>query len=156
MPLGSAVDDRKAFLRTHEQDLLTAGVYAVFAPIGWSPNWKTRGRFPNVINPWSLAQLRGRWIDDVELIYIGCAGATASSRTLYKRIGDLLKHGAGQVSTNGPHKGGERVWQCIGWENFTLAWKTTDPYPKPHNLEVAIGRRFERLTGHLPFANVRL
>jgi hypothetical protein len=30
------------------------------------------------------------------------------------------------------------------------------PYPEPHDLEVAIGERFLRLTGQLPFANVRL
>jgi len=91
-----------------------------------------------------------------ELIYIGCAGATTSSRSLHKRISDLLKHAAGQTSTSGPHKGGERLWQCVGWESFTLAWKGTGPYPEPHDLEVAIGRRFERLAGQLPFANVRL
>jgi hypothetical protein len=156
VPLGDAVADRKAFLRKHEDDLISAGVYAVFAPIDWTPTWKTRGRSANVINPWSLAQLRTRWIEDVELVYIGCAGATSSSRTLHKRIGDLPKHGAGKITTSGPHKGGERLWQCIGWEDFTLAWKATDPYPAPHNLEVAIGQRFERLTGQLPFANVRL
>jgi len=80
---------------------------------------------------------------------------TPSSRTLHKRIGDL-EHGAGQISTSGPHKGGERLWQCIGWETFTLAWKQTGPYPEPHNVEVAIGQRFYVLAEELPFANVRL
>jgi hypothetical protein len=157
VPLGDAVADRQAFLIKHEHDLLdSAGVYGVFASIDWTPKWKTRGRFSNVITPWPLAQLRERWVEDVELIYIGCAGATASSRKLSKRISDLLKHGAGQISTSGPHKGGERLWQCIGWEDFTLAWKAYGPYPEPHDLEVAIGQRFQHLTGQLPFANVRL
>ena len=154
--LGDAVADRHGFLREHEQDLVSAGVYAIFAPSDWAPTWKTRGPLANVINPWSLARLRARWVNDAELVYIGCAGATASSRTLHNRIGDLLKHGAGQISASGPHKGGERIWQCVGWDSFTLAWKPTGPYPEPHNLEVAIGQRFERLTEHLPFANVRL
>lgn len=156
MTLGDAVAQRTELLREHGGDLDSAGVYAVFAPIGWNPKWKTRGRFPNVIAPWSLKQLQQRWIADVELIYIGCAGATASSRKLSKRISDLLKHGGGRISSNGPHKGGERLWQCVGWENFTLAWRTCGPYPEPHELEVAIGQRFQRLTGQLPFANVRL
>jgi hypothetical protein len=156
VPLSDAVANRTTFLHQNEDELASAGVYAVFAPIAWTPKWKTRGRFTNVINPWSLARLGARWISDVELVYIGCAGATSSSRTLYERIDDLLKHGAGQTSTSGPHKGGERLWQCIGWETFTLAWKQTGPHPEPHNLEVAIGQRFNLLAGQLPFANVRL
>jgi len=94
VPLGDAVADRKAFLREHAQDLDSAGAYAVFAPVDSSPTWKTPRAPPqNVIIPWPLAKLRDRWIDDVELVYIGCAGATSSSRTLSKRIGDLHKHG---------------------------------------------------------------
>ena len=154
--LGDAVADKQAFLRRHADTLASAGVYAVFAPLDWTPTWKTRGRLANVINPWPLARLRERWIEDVELVYIGCAGATSSSRTLHKRIDDLLKHGGGKITASGPHKGGERLWQCVGWEDFTLAWKTCGPYPEPHDLEVAIGERYLRLTGQLPFANVRL
>jgi len=71
-------------------------------------------------------------------------------------MSDLLRHGAGRVSANGAHAGGERVWQCKDWEDFQLAWKTTEEHPSPHELEVAIGRRFEEMTGKLPFANVRL
>jgi hypothetical protein len=154
--LGDAVGNRQTFLRNHADGLGSAGVYAVFAPLDWTPTWKTRGRFANVINPWPLGRLCERWIEDVELIYIGCAGATSSSRTLHKRIDDLLKHGGGKISASGPHKGGERLWQCIGWDVFTLAWKACGPYPEPHDLEVAIGERFLRLAGQLPFANVRL
>jgi hypothetical protein len=128
----------------------------VFAPLDWTPAWKTRGRFDNVINLWPLARPRERWIEDVELVYIGCAGATLSSRRLHERIHDLLKHGGGRITASGPHKGGERLWQCNSWEAFTLAWKTCGPYPEPHDLVVAIGERFLRLTGQLPFANVRL
>lgn len=156
MALGAAVSDRQALLRESSNELDSPGVYAIFAPTDWTPSWTTRGRFANVISPWPLTRLRDRWVYDVELVYIGCAGATASSRKLSKRISDLLKHGAGQISTSGPHKGGERLWQCNGWEAFTLAWKSCGPYPQPHEIEVAIGRRFERLTGQLPFANVRL
>jgi len=154
--LGDAVASRNAFLRNHADEFRSAGVFAVFAPLDWTPKWKTRGRFANVINPWPLGRLRERWIDDVELVYIGCAGATASSRSLHGRADDLLRHGGGGITASGPHKGGERLWQCLGWEVFKLAWKTTGPFPQPHTLEVAIGERFIRLTGQLPFANVRL
>jgi hypothetical protein len=70
----------------------------------------------------SQQRLRRRWIDGVELAYIGCAGATSSSRPLCERVNDLLRHGGGHLTSKGPHKSGERVWQCRDWESFTLAW----------------------------------
>lgn len=147
--------DRAAFLEEHRREFIEPGVYAIFAPPDWRVTWRSDG-LENVIAPWPPAHLTARWVEDVELVYIGCAGRTASSRILRKRIGDLLKHGAGKLSSSGPHKGGERVWQCAGWQQFVLAWKATGPYPEPHNLEVAIGLRFALLAGRLPFANERL
>ena len=155
VPLGGLVGDRQGFLDTWANQLQRPGVYVVFVSPDWKPAFVT-GRLPNVINPWSEQRLFERWIAGVDLIYVGCAGATPSSRTLSRRLGDLLKHGAGMVTASGPHKGGERLWQCLGWESFTLAWKATDPYPAPHDFEVAIGTRFLELTAGLPFANVRL
>jgi hypothetical protein len=154
--LGDAVEGRAEFGAVHTETLAGPGVYAVFAPLDWTPRFKTRGRLENVIQPWSLTQLRERWIDGVELVYIGCSGRTASSRHLSKRVGDLLRHGAGRLTEKGPHKGGECLWQCRDWESFTLAWKRCGDFPEPHDLEVAIGERFRKLAGGLPIANVRL
>lgn len=153
--LGPAVAEPQRFLTTHETDFRQCGVYVIFAPRGWKARWLTQD-LTNVIRPWPAAKLRERWVEGVELVYVGCAGRTASSRTLHKRIKDLLRHGAGHIADRGPHKGGERVWQCRGWKAFRLAWKATSGYPEPHCLEVAIGRRFAELAGKLPFANERL
>jgi hypothetical protein len=131
------------------------GVYAIFAPPKYIPSFLTED-LKNVITPWTQEQLWSRWVEEAELAYIGCAGRTPTNRILRKRIGDFRKHGAGRISTSGPHKGGERIWQCKGWAQFTLAWLPTDPFPHPHNTEVAIGTAFLALTGVLPFANVRL
>ncbi len=154
LALGDLVANRTSFLN-EATELQHPGVYAVFAPRGWEPDFVTSG-LNNVIRPWPEDRLRSRWIIGVDLVYVGCASATPSSRTLRKRLGDLLNHGAGLITASGPHKGGERLWQCVGWESFTLAWKATGPYPAPHDLEVAIRMRFAELAGGLPFANVRL
>ncbi len=148
--LGDAVEDRRKWLADNQATLAAPGVYAMFAPPDWASRFKTTG-LTNVIEPWSLAKLRARWIDDVELVYIGCAGRTPTSRSLAQRLDDLLRHGSGRITTRGPHKGGESLWQCHGWETFTLAWKQTGSYPEPHKLEVAIGERFVKLAGGLPF-----
>lgn len=153
--LAEAVANPGTILGDASYDVDSPGVYAVFAPLDWNPLFETGPR-ENVINPWAEERLRERWIPDVELIYIGCAGRTESSRTLRARLGDLLRHGAGRVSMSGPHKGGERMWQCVGWQEFTLAWRACGPCPEPHDREVAIGLEFVELAGALPFANVRL
>lgn len=151
--LGEAVADRQRFLNGHDDTLRSCGVYAVFVPATWQPKWTVGEELDNVLNPWTADRLQARWVAPVELIYIGCAGRTPASRTLRKRFGDLLAHGAGRLTTNGPHKGGERLWQCAGWEQFTVAWRPSAPHPVPHGEEVAIGTAFRRLTGALPFAN---
>jgi hypothetical protein len=156
VPLGDAVASGLSLLDRSRAELSNPGVYGVFCPLDWVPRWLAEKPLPNVIRPWTASQLGGRWIRGVELTYIGCACRTVSSRSLWKRLGDLLKHGSGRITKSGPHKGGERIWQCAEWETFTLAWRATEPYPQPRNLEVAIGTRFIKLTGALPFANVRL
>lgn len=55
------------FLAAHIGTLGAPGVYAVFAPREWTSRFKTRGRFENVIEPWSQERLRRRWIDGVDL-----------------------------------------------------------------------------------------
>jgi len=153
--LGPAVAEPQRFLTKHETDFRHCGVYVIFAPRSWEPRWLTQD-LTNVIRQWAAAKLRERWVEGVELVYVGCAGRTASSRTLHKRIKDLLRHGAGRTTDRGPHKGGERLWQCRGWQQFRVAWKVTGGYPEPHCFEVAIGCRFAELAGKLPFANERL
>lgn len=61
--LGEAVDGAAEFLATNVATIAGPGVYAVFAPLDWTPRFKTRGRFENVIEPWSEQRLRQRWID---------------------------------------------------------------------------------------------
>jgi hypothetical protein len=156
VPLGDVVERGTEALRQHATELSQPGVYAIFASLDYEPSFRCDDGLRNVIAPRSEDILRSRWISGVELVYIGCAGRTPSSRTLHRRLRDLLRHGGGLVTDNGPHKGGERVWQCVGWQSFTLAWRASAPYPVPHEQEVAIGMAFQRLAGALPFANERL
>jgi len=141
VPLGRAVAQRRTVLG-HSRALLAApGVYAVFAPRDWTPEFTTEG-LRNVISPWPKQQLRAKWVEQVELVYIGCAGATQTSRSLYFRLDDLLKHGAGEISDRGPHKGGERIWQCRGWESFTLAWGPQNHSRSPTTSRLRSGSDF--------------
>ena len=48
-----------------------------------------KGRNPNV----SIDELKNNWVEDTKVIYIGKAGGSGSSATLYSRIGQYLKFG---------------------------------------------------------------
>lgn len=135
--------------------LSKCGVYAISTPRNYKPKFRSSeetGRLGNVVNPWDVSRLRQKWVGGVDVIYIGLAGKS-QPRSLRKRLIDLLRHGNGQTTSSGPHKGGEILWQLIDYESFTLwAIPTTDP-PTPRNTEKHLILEFERRMGQLPFAN---
>jgi predicted DNA-binding transcriptional regulator AlpA len=106
----------------------------------------------NVVNPWSIERLVEKWVDGIDTVYIGLAGAR-SRRTLKRRLTDLIRHGRGQTTDRGPHKGGEILWQLEGYERFTLWVLPTGDPPKPRKQERQYLADFVRKHGKLPFAN---
>ena len=74
--LGDAVASPSDMIGAHARDLTQCGVYAIFSPRTWVPEFLCED-LPNVIAPRSYEVLQARWIREVELVYIGCAGANA-------------------------------------------------------------------------------
>jgi len=103
----------------------------------------------NVINPWEVEKLEKKWVENVDVVYFWIAGIR-SNRSLKRRLKDLLKHGNGQTTDRGPHKGGEIFWQLKGSQNFSL-WIL--PIKNPRNNEESYLENFYKQTGQLPFAN---
>ncbi len=131
------------------------GIYVILTPAGYHPQFRTPEAARaggNVIAPWPVSRLEGKWVPDAEVVYIGCAG-TRSPRTLRTRIRDLVRHSAGKTTDRGPHQGGEIVWQLDGYEDFVIAWVPTDGPPEPRSLEAGLIAAFEAARGQLPFAN---
>jgi hypothetical protein len=94
------------------------GVYGVVrcgekAPQFVSPSDARRAG--NVIRPHPVADLRLRWVSGAEVVYIGAVGTKKRPRSLRLRLRELIKHSLGQTSSNGPHKGGEMLWQIGGY-----------------------------------------
>jgi hypothetical protein len=133
------------------------GVYAVTVPEVYEVNFISRESAlsnKNVINPWTIQQLRNKWISDVQIVYFGIAGDN-SDRTFCDRLGDLLNHASGKITSSGPHKGGEILWQLVGWKHFILWLLPTGPPPEPKQLEVDLLITFRKIKGKYPFANRR-
>lgn len=135
------------------KELNQRGVYAVVCSPNYVPSFiepdKAR-RNNNVIRPWSLEKLQKKWVSGVEVLYIGKAGTDMSQRTLRKRINDLIRHSQGKTSKQGPHRGGELLWQLRGYQNLEVGYLPTDQPEKEENRLIEL---FLSKTGKIPFAN---
>ena len=136
------------------EELNKCGLYSITIPsnyqVGFIPPEECIGN--NVINPWSIQKLKDKWVDDVDVVYYGIAGKQ-SNRSLRQRLTDLKKHGFGNITDRGPHKGGEIMWQLNEYKIFSLLILPTEGPPTPRNLENKILHAFYDKMGKLPFAN---
>jgi hypothetical protein len=141
-----------------EPILKNQGVYTILRnnprnPVFYKPvEVQRRG---NVIKPLSICSLQTRWVTGVPVLYFGAAGLR-SNRTLRQRLNDMRRHCLGETTKNGPHRGGEILWQVQGYKKFELMIMRTDEYPLPRAWECALNNRFLVLCGKLPFANCQL
>jgi len=139
----------------NNEKLNLCGIYAISIPIDYSPEYyspeevKIRG---NVIKPWTIEKLKNKWVPDSDLVYYGLAGKK-SFRLLNDRLDDLLRHGNGKISSSGPHKGGEILWQLKNYGTFEIWILPTNGPPEPRNYEELILRTFHKEMNKLPFAN---
>ena len=135
------------------EELRQRGVYAVVCLPTYTPSFigpdKAR-RNHNVITPWSLEKLEEKWVFGVEVLYFGKAGTDIKQRTLRKRLSELIRHSQGKTTKQGPHKGGELLWQLRGYKDFEAGYLPTDEPEKEENRLIGL---FLSKTGKLPFAN---
>ncbi len=135
-------------LPRNQPSLNQPGVYLICAPPSYLPEFipPDEARIArNVHFPWTLARLREKWVEGVDVLYVG------KSTQLRQRLRTLLRHCQGR-SVN--HTGGEIIWQLRGYESFLLCWRPTEPPPAPRNLETRLIQAFMRAhRGRLPFAN---
>lgn len=134
-------------------ELSQRGIYAVvcsptYKPIFINPD-KARENC-NVIIPWSLEKLKKKWVPGVEVLYFGKAGTDKNQQSLRKRITKLIRHSQGKTTKQGPHKGGELLWQLKGCKGFEVGLYPTD---KPDQEEDRLINLFFKKTGKIPFAN---
>lgn len=136
-------------------DLDSCGIYAISIPEDYELKFITPevvSEIRNVINPWVVESLKAKWVNDVDIVYYGLAGRS-SPRTLRERINELLRHGRGETTVSGPHKGGEILWQLGSFEAFSLWVFPTGHPPEPRQLEKFLLRSFHAQIGQLPYAN---
>lgn len=106
-----------------------------------------KGKNPNV----SITELKSRWVDDSDILYIG-----QTNRTLYDRIDEYMKFGQGKAVG---HRGGRLIWQIEESRKLRLRWmiwpKDPGVYLKPEKEEKRLLVAFKNEYGKYPFANGR-
>ncbi len=131
------------------------GIYAISIPNKYLPEYYSPKEIincGNVIKPWTVEKLKSKWVSNAGIVYYGLAGKK-SYRSLNERLDDLLRHGNGKISSSGPHKGGEILWQLKNYETFSIWILPTNGPPEPRNYEEFILRTFHKEKNILPFAN---
>ena len=134
-------------------ELSKRGLYVVVCQEDYKPDFidleKVR-RNRNVIKPWSQNKLLKKWVPETEILYLDRAGDDKKQCSLRRRITDLVRHSQGKTTDQGPHIGGELLWQLRGYENFELGYFPTD---KPEEFERSLLAWFYSKTGRVPYAN---
>jgi hypothetical protein len=107
------------------------------SPAGWF-----KGRDPTI----AVDDLRGRWIDDTSIVYVGEAG------DLRRRLKQRLSFRAGRPVGAW---GGRALWQIPASGDLVFAWRTTSSKQAAVALERELLAAFERTHGRRPFGNRR-
>lgn len=132
-------------------ELQSPGVYAIACPDSYKHSFLPLAetcRRCNVISPLSHKALKAKWVDGVEVLYFGRA------KRLRDRLTQLIAHSLGLTTEKGPHKGGEIVWQLIGYEAFEVLFLPTDTPIQAEGMEVSLISEFcRRNDGKKPFGN---
>jgi len=130
----------------------TKGIYLVLDPNG-EPDFINpgvggffKGKDPNV----SIEELKGNFVEDSLVVYIGKAGSPTGKATLYSRLSQYLRFGQGK---NVGHWGGRLIWQLKNHRNLLLCWKPT-PDDDPREIEKSLISKFIIRFGKMPYANL--
>jgi hypothetical protein len=102
-----------------------------------------KGRNPNV----SEFKLEENWVNDTIVIYIG-----QTEDSLNRRITRYMDFGKGKPVG---HYGGRYIWQIQDYCSLVVGWKACPEGFDSRKIEGEFMRRFKRIHGRLPFANLR-
>lgn len=89
-----------------------------------------------------IDSLAAKWLDDVELLYVG------RSVNLRRRVDEFARYGRGEPIG---HRGGRYLWQLAEHDQLRVGWRL---HVDPVQAERALLADFDSHFGRLPFANL--
>jgi len=130
----------------------TQGVYLIVRNSTSAPDFletNVGGWFKGKNPTTDLDTLRGKWVADSPIVYIGKAGGDGSSATLNSRLWQYMQFGLGKDIG---HWGGRYIWQLADNKDLVVWWTSTDRDAEA--VESELLDAFHTRFGILPFANV--
>jgi hypothetical protein len=131
----------------------TQGVYLIVRNSTAAPDFletSVGGWFKGKNPTTDLDTLRGKWVADSPIVYIGKAGGDGSSATLNSRLWQYMQFGLGKDIG---HWGGRYIWQLADHADLRVWWCETTQDAR--SVEARLLSEFESKFGSLPFANLR-
>ncbi len=132
----------------------TQGVYLIVRNSTAAPDFletSVGGWFKGKNPTTDLDTLRGKWVADSPIVYIGKAGGSTSNRTLKKRLDEYMRFGMGEPIH---HWGGRYIWQLADNKDLTVWWTSTDC--DAETVESELLTEFLGIHKRLPFANLKV
>ncbi|MDZ5146295.1 hypothetical protein [Microbacterium testaceum] len=120
------------------------GIYVVLRTAAAAPDIR-ESTVARAGSPYALDDLRGRWIGETPILYIGKADAKAGG--LRTRLRQYARRGSS-------HQGGRSIWQLAEHAELLVAWVQT-PGENPEEVEIGYRAAFACRFGGCPFANRR-
>ena len=123
------------------------GVYAVVAPVGFTPRFLAKPLPALDASLYSADDLQSRGVDGVETLNFG---KTDAEDGLQERVRRYVRFGLGKRTT---HRGGRSIWQLERCEDLRMGYLETEGRQKSaRDVELELKDAFRRATGKVPFA----
>jgi len=132
----------------------TQGVYLIVRNSTAAPDFletSVGGWFKGKNPTMDLDTLRGKWVADSPIVYIGKAGGDGSSATLNSRLWQYMQFGLGKDIG---HWGGRYIWQLADNQDLAVWWVATDR--DAETVESELLAEFLGIHKRLPFANLKV
>ncbi|MCL4547124.1 MAG: hypothetical protein M1495_00965 [Bacteroidetes bacterium] len=132
----------------------TKGVYLVLRPKNSEVEFveKGTGGFFRDINPnVDVSELKKKWLEKANIIYIDNAGDSESDATLYSQLKQYISFGQGNKVG---HWDGRYIWQIKDIDDYIICWKEL-PKDWPTGVKLNLMELFWQKYDSLPFANLK-
>jgi hypothetical protein len=129
------------------------GVYLVLRPLDSEVEFVKKGTggfFKDMDPNVDLIELKKKWLEEANIIYIDNAGDTDGSDTLNSKINQYLNFGKGDKVG---HWDGRYVWQIKNIKDYIICWKEL-PNDWTKSVKINLLELFRQKYNNLPFANL--
>ncbi len=129
------------------------GVYLVLRPLNSQVEFVQKGSggfFKDMDPNVDISELKKKWIEEANIIYVDNAGDSDGNATLNSQLKLYLNFGHGDKVG---HWDGRFIWQIKNIEDYIICWKEL-PNDWTKSVKINLMELFRQKYNNLPFANL--